>query len=155
MNVILLIFSLVASACGSEHDYKDKKIDSEFKDLIELFEKEQDVKVDVDVIFNSLNPPTVGMCYFFRDTTTQDKTGVRIEIDPEFWFDSSKITKEELLFHELGHCILDRDHDTTVLYGTIPKSVMYPYVFTTSYSLFREYYVNELKNPETQLTDYQ
>lgn len=153
LNVISLIFLSAVSACGPEYDAKQSfKVDSEFKELISIFEKEQDVKVNIDVIFNSLESTTIGVCYWYEEDNK--KVGVRVEIDPEFWFESVEAAREELLFHELGHCILGRDHDTTLLYGAMPKSVMYPYVFSTTYLVFRDYYVKELKDPETQLTNY-
>ena len=33
---------------------------------------------------------------------------------------------ETLIFHELGHCILGRDHDISLLPNGDPKSIMYP-----------------------------
>ena len=34
----------------------------------------------------------------------------RITLDAEFWNRSSDLFKEFIIFHELGHCYLDRDH---------------------------------------------
>lgn len=34
----------------------------------------------------------------------------RVTLDAEFWNRSSDIFKEFIVFHELGHCFLDRDH---------------------------------------------
>src|SRR5204863_130538 len=36
------------------------------------------------------------------------------------------IQLEALIFHELGHCILGRDHDMSLLPKGYPKSMMYP-----------------------------
>ncbi len=34
----------------------------------------------------------------------------RVTLDTEFWNRSSDLFKEFIVFHELGHCYLDRDH---------------------------------------------
>lgn len=34
----------------------------------------------------------------------------RIAIDIEAWLNSTEAFKEKIVFHELGHCVLDRDH---------------------------------------------
>ena len=34
----------------------------------------------------------------------------RVTLDTEFWNNSSELFKEFIVFHELGHCYLDRDH---------------------------------------------
>ena len=82
------------------------------------------------------------------------RVGLEINIDPEFWAIASDVEKEEVVFHELGHCILGRDHEETVLEEGIPKSIMFPYVFEWEYQNYRSYYVAELKNENTVLTDY-
>jgi hypothetical protein len=141
------------SSCGpTTFQEKKNKIDLEFVELVQLFEKEQHENVDVDISFKKLELPTVGLCW--QQVQDDFKQGIEIEIDPDFWFSSSDVKKEELLFHELGHCILNRDHDNSRLYYSIPKSVMYPYVFEWAYKDHRSYYVDELKNPNALLTDY-
>ena len=49
-----------------------------------------------------------------------------VKINRALWKTLNSAHREELIFHELGHCVLDRLHDTTLV-GGIPKSVMYPY----------------------------
>jgi hypothetical protein len=145
---------LLNSACGPlPYTEKKSKIDPEFIKLVELFEKEQNKNVDVDISFKSLDEPTVGLCWS-ETYHNGEKKGIEIEIDPDYWFSTTETRKEVLLFHELGHCILDRGHEEEKLYYNIPKSIMFPTVFERSYLLYRSYYVEELKNPNTLLTDY-
>lgn len=148
----LLIFLLLSSGCGSYSESLNPKnnIDPEFNSLVQKFEQEQNETVYVDITFKKIEPPAVGLCWRYEES----KTGVSIEIDPDYWFSTTETKKEVLLFHELGHCILGRDHEEEKLYYTIPKSIMFPYVFETSYLLYRSYYVDELKNTNTLLTDY-
>jgi hypothetical protein len=123
-----------------------------------LFEKEEDVNVDIEVDFNELPFPNVGRCYyaFYLDGPQKDqRVNLNIEIDPIFWEEASQTEKEVLVFHELGHCVLNREHNESLISEqNIPKSIMYPYIFETEYEMYRNYYINELKNPETLLTDY-
>ena len=63
-----------------------------------------------------------------------------------------------MIYHELGHCVLDREHSNTLVthphFGyQIPNSIMYYMAFGESsfYKTFREHYVSELNNPEKQL----
>ena len=77
------------------------------------------------------------------------------------WNDLNEL--EALFFHELGHCVLHRDHDEEKLTNNDPKSMM----ASTSISFYtgciyqigsencnftykREYYLDELFNPETE-----
>lgn len=56
--------------------------------------------------------------------------------------------REELIFHELGHCLLNRRHvtESVRLNGVlVPKSIMSPVLFSGAvYNQFRSYYVYEL-----------
>ncbi len=48
----------------------------------------------------------------------------RITIDEQFWERSSPLFKEMIVFHELGHCFLFRDHDETTLANGACESIM-------------------------------
>lgn len=48
---------------------------------------------------------TLGQCKSYSDGSKQ------VVIDQQFWNRSSDIEREYIVFHELGHCILGRDHD--------------------------------------------
>ena len=84
------------------------------------------------------------------------KFGVKyIHVDYDWWVSHTlKDVREELIYHELGHCLLNRGHDKTKLFvdypGGRPKSIMYPYVFGYwgEYGLHREYYIKELCGDE-------
>lgn len=58
--------------------------------------------------------------------------------------------KWEVIFHELGHCDLNRDH-VNALNAGVPISIMYPYVFSL-YSTTIAGYVTELFNPSSSVT---
>ncbi len=72
-----------------------------------------------------------------------------IVVGLEFWRYSDLKTREQVVFHELGHCILGRDHldDSVNLggYNIIPKSIMSTMLFSsTFYDHNRTYYIDEL-----------
>lgn len=152
----MLIFCLSNSiaACGQPESLKKQSyIEPEFEYFVDLFELEQKVNVDIEIKFAKLELPAVGMCYYYQ-YENGSREFVNIEIDPDYWQITSETKKEVLLFHELGHCVLGRDHDEQRVYYTVPKSIMYPYLFDFAFQKYRSYYVEELKNPKTIFTNH-
>jgi hypothetical protein len=94
--------------------------------------------------FASLNGLTIGKC-------TRWSIGERqIEIDQAYWQDPTTTENEKisLIFHELGHCDLNRNHDESLRQDGYPKSLMCPY----NLSFFdeeSEYYYAELFGRDT------
>jgi hypothetical protein len=74
-------------------------------------------------------------------------------IERSWWVaNRNDLTREMLIFHELGHCVLDCAHDTTLEEG-IPKSVMYPMAGAISpphYATYREKYFENLLKCATE-----
>lgn len=67
-----------------------------------------------------------------------------ININAEYWTQISNDQREELVYHEMGHCVLDRGH-TSARWEGQPDSIMNPQVFPTGlFSQYREHYVLEL-----------
>ena len=88
-----------------------------------------------------------------------------ITVNPsKCWLNGAQM--ETLIFHELGHCILGRQHDTSLMPKGDPKSIMIPDDLTIYspcvYSLGgpcdlsyrRTYYIDELFNPSTPVPDW-
>ena len=70
-----------------------------------------------------------------------------VTIDNGFWSRSSNTIREFVVFHELGHCVLMRDHDETVLSNGDCESLMRSGVQNCQdnyNSNTREYYLDEL-----------
>jgi hypothetical protein len=88
--------------------------------------------------FTNENRPYAGTC----NTTTfhhwwgVSETQYVVLIDRGFWDMASKDEKTVLIYHELGHCWLDRDH-------VEPKSIMEPFLIW-DFAMYRKYYVQEL-----------
>lgn len=125
-------------------------IDPELKPYVVAFELEGKKYLgptfhvpDMDIGFSrTRHLPThdggtiIGMC----DPYIPKRTVV---FDRDMWPLHSAIEKEELVFHELGHCVLDRDHLTTKVKNW-PISIMYPYDSIMTYNYYRDQYLKEL-----------
>lgn len=91
---------------------------------------------DAEVKKVSKNKKAVGVCRrYYRE----------ILISREYWERSNDMSREMLVFHELGHCILLRDHrDDNDGWGH-PNSLMRWKMFDSwIYEANREYYIEEL-----------
>lgn len=81
-------------------------------------------------------------------------------INPNYWNDRNEIGKEYLVFHELGHCILDRRHENVILNHGECKSIMKGTedgrrcLRSFVSDIWRSYYVDELFDPATLPPDW-
>lgn len=114
--VILTLLSFLL-ACSEETGDELKAIDNFIDDrLYEHFEtfKLEAEKRNIEVDFKSMNveghidnikdPGVVGQCQTYVDGNKA------VVIEEAYWNRASYLQKEFLVFHELGHCILGRDH---------------------------------------------
>ena len=63
-------------------------------------------------------PGMVGICNHKVDTPNH------VMIDIDFWRNASKIAREMIIFHELGHCFLHRGHNNNKHDNGTCKSIM-------------------------------
>ena len=84
----------------------------------------------------------------------------RVEISPEpsCWFERDDIEREILMFHELGHAMLERQHKEGNYGISLPISMMCSETCNGFWNLYneftpelREYYIDELFDPEIEL----
>ena len=108
---------LVFTSCK---DSKEYRVDSSFSDYLQRFETEAASRG------RTFDPQSSGLIIEFanlKDNTaglTHYEKPIRIEIDQTYWNDISKsagadLMKEDLIFHELGHGLLKREHLNTTL----------------------------------------
>lgn len=85
---------------------------------------------------------------------------IRIRNSDGCWFDRTSIEKENFIFHELGHALLDRAHTSKVFDNQYPSSLMCSdqvevyqcQPFNTYYTQeMRAYYVDELFDETTEV----
>lgn len=123
---------------------------------------------DVSIIFSKLefsekNIGVIGLCHW----GFPGLEAPYIEIDRNYWESHSSISRWSLIFHEMGHCILGREHPMLEMGSFIkwleslgiktirhqenylkdgcPKTLMHPYDFSDScITDHLDYYIKEL-----------
>lgn len=161
LRLLITMYLLFNAACAKIVDPRStKNQDKAFTAYVRLFESMYGKSTsNVSIGFAELEGSTVGRCKRWSNGFRE------IEIDPKYW--NSKYTSEEekigLIFHELGHCELNRSHVEDIQYysgqyirGDVPRSLMYPYNFYSSfYSELESYYFAEMFTPNTKISSKQ
>lgn len=71
-----------------------------------------------------------------------------IRMGIKYWNSADDIERLLVLYHEMGHCVLGRYHDTALLPNGQPASIMNPYNIDEAVFLAdRDYYLTELFSP--------
>lgn len=158
--VILCIFFF---SCKDRNEYR---VPEEIAVIVDRFEKEAaargrnfDFKNSGLIIeFADLEDNAAGLCHFEKP--------IRIEIDTDYWnrmknFAGAESIHEELIFHEIGHGILNRKHHKALLDNGEWKSLMCGgdsvegRTWNINYrGLRRDYYLNELFNQNTPVPEF-
>jgi len=111
MKRILILLLILINSWGCQEE--ERAIDPNLMEYIEIFEEEAAARnvnisiMDLEVsahIMNIQESNVLGQCYTYSDDSRE------IVIDQEYWEELDLLEKEFLMMHELGHCILDRDH---------------------------------------------
>lgn len=117
MKKFSLLFFIILSSCG-----RTPYIEPELIKYLNRFEKEINYSTEnIAVVFTNLDAPTIGVC------TLNDFSFNFIQLDRRFWESSDEYEREQLIYHELGHCAMFLEHnDTEVTYNSvkIPGSIM-------------------------------
>ena len=111
--LLLLALSVLAIACEKESNSLQLTVDEAFQPYFEAFEAAgaaRGLSIDLNsedigaVFTDDLEVQTAGKCTSFS-------SGARIiYINQRTWNFRTEMEKEFLIFHELGHCYLDRVH---------------------------------------------
>lgn len=139
------ISSLFFLLLSCSHDPRmGASIEAPFLPYVDAFEHECGCKVlDVPITFSKLQDSHVGECQNYVVLT---ESFSEIFIDREYWDSASIARREQLIFHELGHCVLRREHLLTKRSG-FPISLMYPEIDRIPdfwYAIYRKIYLDEL-----------
>lgn len=149
-------------ACAPEREKTSKKLGSihaSLRPYVDQFEAMYGAPVTgINFSFKSLEGSVIGQCWRWSNPDIVRE----IYVDPEYWNtpDLPEEQKIGLVFHEIGHCLLDRDHTSDrMLFQPevypypvrVPSSLMYPYNFySVFYNPLKTYYYTELMFPETR-----
>ena len=152
LYVCSIVIGIVLSMVGCGKPSIDD-IPAELSPLIVRFQQDALVRgytVSIDQVqFQIKALPIVNGVQAVGDCQQGDGNSIVI-LDQNTWGTLSDTQKEMLLYHELGHCVLKRTHDSSyfAVPGTefsIVNSVMYPsQTDPGNYAIYREHYVNEL-----------
>jgi len=156
-----MITALSTSCAPEVHSVKIGKIQPEFVPYVAKFEAMSGSKVsDIDFEFKDMQKPVIGLCVIWSDRNGQDKY---IYVDPTYWNDPNVTEDQKVsaIFHEIGHCHLNRDHTTDKmsykkqnLTYKVPSSFMYPSIFYGDfYKPLENYYFSELISPDLRKVD--
>ncbi len=159
---LLLLFTVIWTSCSEDEQLLQPAktyplIDPEIIPFVQEFMtqgKMRGIELSVDgipiVIVDSFsievnNPLAIGYAFYnYKNTGTR-----RIEIIKASWIIKNDIFKEKLIFHELGHIVLNRPHTDKTFPNGHPASIMnglgiMPY--RRGGSIVRDYYIDELFN---------
>ena len=107
----------------------------------------------LSIQFGNLPPEAAGVC---SELGGQMSGSHNIEIRKEYWIILTDIQKERLIFHELGHCELNRPHDNQVFSNGDWKSIMRgdplpegKTAIVNYTGIRRDFYIDELFDPTT------
>ncbi len=110
--LILMSFSLIILQ-GCVKNEKESIIESELQEYFDSFSEEAQIR-GVDIQFDAIEiaayienierQGTLGQCMTYSDGSKE------VIIDENYWSRISNSEKEFLVFHELGHCVLGREH---------------------------------------------
>ena len=122
--VLVTIVTLVFCQCTKEsQNYSATELNVYF----DLFEQEAALRgLDIDLsamgvtgqIVKISDDHVAGRCKY------SDRNPAMVMVDKSFWNKSNDVLKEYVIFHELGHCILNRTHRDESLVSGACISVM-------------------------------
>jgi hypothetical protein len=83
------------------------------------------------------------------------ETQLKVQILKSYWDNLNDNDKELLMYHELGHCLLNREHNEIILSDGSPKSIMRSHLIEGFYTdVSKPYYLLELFRPNDVLSYY-
>ena len=153
MKPISLFFigCLLFSSVACKKEKKANIISGGIQRTDERLETYIETFVEYHVVASGQEPDLTGISVVFSDTMASNQLGSctmntgLVKINRSLWAVLGAGSREELIFHELGHCVLGRLHDNTLVNG-VPASIMNAYHLGTTYTRADLYskYVAEL-----------
>jgi hypothetical protein len=168
---MLIACVIILCGCKAETDFTPiLKIPAEFQPCVDSFiaaASERGYKITVNNLIIQYDS-SLSIAYCAKSNVTSSKNNVQkiIYVNPNIKCWQNNLQLETLIFHEMGHCILGREHDTSLLPNGDAKSIMYPddislyapcaYPIGDSCNQLykRSYYLDELFNPNTPVPDW-
>ena len=111
-NLIFFLLGLIIVSCTEDTPTLEDRVSGEILPYFERFATEGSARgMEIDWLNEEISASlvdieedAVGQCLTYRNGSRQ------INVDEEYWMKSTDLEKEFLIFHELGHCLLERSH---------------------------------------------
>jgi hypothetical protein len=122
-------------------------IGTDFLQIVERFETIWGKRVSSPIWYSDKVPVNIlALCHTFTRNDGIELTEIVVQPDG---FNPDSVEGEIILFHELGHCELKREHDKSLAKPSdnrfIAYSIMYPTIIAAEdYTLFYDHYMLEL-----------
>ncbi len=120
---VAFILALFCMSC-----YEEDHVDADLIEYLEQFKEEaalRNIKVDYErkpvEARLEIHPEEVALGWCNHDFDNPNK----VTINLIFWNVLNALEKEKLIFHELGHCVLDRPHLDRMKSDGYCKSIMH------------------------------
>jgi hypothetical protein len=147
---LFLVLGFLITGCAQPQVPNVLAVDSEFQPYVNSFvaqSQAQGLAVQVQDLVVTMKPELdsdyeMGVCYSYVGGVNGTNPPPTININSQFWVQLDDKWKEELVYHELGHCVLNRvhrpDEDQT---NYLPLSIMNAYsfaddVYTANYTQY-------------------
>lgn len=168
---IWIVCLIILLGCQAKNDFTPVlNIPAEFQPYVDSFvaaalERGYNMTINNLIIRYDSSLSNV-YCANSNITSAENDVQKMISLNPNIkcWQNSRQL--ETLIFHEMGHCILGRQHDKTLLPNGNPKTIMYPdniglyapcaYPINDSCNQLykRDYYLDELFDANTPVPDW-
>lgn len=132
-NTFLITNFILTCSCGPSLHIEG------FEEYVHRFEKDSGALhiaiSNLSVSLGDIMPDAVGEC----------SDGPSITIDRGYWNTADDASREHVMYHEMGHCILGRQHTMKLMPWHIPDSIMWPTDFLEAwYTYYHAHYIEEL-----------
>lgn len=122
MKRLILLLALALTACEKNKIYNVDPAIQPYVDRFTRASNEVDHPIVVDNLVANIktlsNPQWAGQCDINNETPT-------VSLSAAWWPTFNDSMREQLVFHELGHCVLGRQHNNDVDQYGVPVSIMY------------------------------
>lgn len=148
-EIVFVCFAIGLTACGRAPTLEEQNTFHPYYHRFVAEAKKFNRRLSptpIGIYFSQLTPSRLGLC---EENWLQSP---KIYIDQTAWRSLSEGGKEALIFHELGHCVLNRDHKDTKTWmlfprgeQEVPESLMNTHGVTSGlYLSRRDYFLTEL-----------
>ena len=86
-------------------NYYDQFIDDYYNETGKTLSKSVPINFTEEIYFKE-NPSTIGVCFL----TPHNDKGLEVLIKKSYWETLEPHCQKHLIYHELGHCLIDQDH---------------------------------------------